>query len=199
MISTSTLFRIMSCISLVLFILAVLSPWVGTLIPTVFPYYYSGEDIYWSFQAISYIGPRNSWECTPLSWNFWFGPNDRLILWNFWFSQWVSYHGLTFDWIHLFILQMLTVFSGIYVLTWRWKEITYMLVFLSFSILSTILGLEIAITYCTVRAGYTRLFWGLPLAVFSTLLLLATFLIRYLLQKYKKALSVVSEKQVRQS
>ncbi|MFQ6068879.1 MAG: hypothetical protein ACE5KD_04960 [Candidatus Bathyarchaeia archaeon] len=98
----------------------------------------------------------------------------------------MSLHGLTFGWIHLFILQLLTVFSGIYVLVWRWKEIKYLLIPLASSILSTIVGLELVITYEFVWTGHTHPYWGLPVAVFSTLLLLGTFLIRYLISKRHK-------------
>jgi hypothetical protein len=93
----------------------------------------------------------------------------------------MSYHGLTFGWIHLFTLQLLTISSGIIVLVWRWKEINYLLIPLSSSILSIIIGLELVITYEFVWTGYTHPYWGLPLAIFSTFFLFGTFLIRSLI------------------
>ncbi len=178
----NTLLRIMSCISLLLFIFAIFSPWAGRPRSSIIPLRYLGEELHWSFQAVLY--PYNDgYEHRLFSWDFWFGPHDRMVLWDFWFSRNMSSHGLTFGWIHLFILQLLTVFSGIFVLVWRWKEIKYLLIPLSFSILSTIVGLELVITYEYVWTGHTHSYWGLPVAVFSTLLFLGTFLIRYLLQK----------------
>jgi hypothetical protein len=182
MIARNTLLRAMFCVSLLLFVFAILSPWAGTPRSSIVPFRYSGEELHWSFQAVFY--PYNDGnENRLLSLDFWFGPHDRLVLWDFWFSRSMSYHGLTFGWIHLFILQLLTVLSGITVLVWRWKETKYLLIPLSSSIFSVIVGLELVITYELVWTGYTHPYWGLPTAVFSTFLLLGTFLIRYLIPK----------------
>lgn len=105
------------------------------------------------------------------------------MLGDFWFSRDILYHGLTFGWIHLFILQISTVFSGLYVLVWRWKEINYLLIPLSFSTLSIITGFELVFTYEAIWTGYTGPAWGLPLAVLSTLLLFGIFLVRRLIAK----------------
>jgi len=182
MITRNTLLRVMFSISLLLFVFAIFSPWAGLPWKSMIQFGISGEELHWSFQAVVYPY-RDGYENRLLSWDFWFGPHDRVVLWDFWFSRNMSYHGLTFGWIHLFILQLLTVSSGIIVLVWRWKETKYLLIPLSSSVLSTIVGLELVITYEFVWTGHTHPYWGLPVAVFSTLLFLGTFLIRYLLQR----------------
>jgi len=189
MITRNTLLRVTFYISLLLFVFAIFSPWAGRPRSSIVPFRYSGEELHWSFQAVFYPY-KDGYENRLFSWDFWFGPHDRLVLWDFWFTRNMSYHGLTFGWIHLFILQLLTVLSGIYVLVWRWKNINYLLIPLSSSILSIIIGLELVITYEFVWTGHTHPYWGLPVAIFSTFLLLGTFLIRYQITKgHKRSLS----------
>ena len=172
MITRNNLLRVMFSIGLLLFIFAIFSPWAGLPRSSIVPFRYSGEELHWSFQAVFYPY-KNGYE-------------NRLFSWDFWLTRNISSHGLTFGWIHLFILQLLTVFSGIYVVVWRWKDINYLLIPLSSSILSVIIGLELVITYEFVWTGYTHPYWGLPLAVFSTFLLFGTFLLRYLISKRHK-------------
>jgi hypothetical protein len=184
MITRNTLLRVMFCASLSLFVFAIFSPWAGLSRSSIVPFRYSGEELHWSFQAVFYPY-KDGYENKGFSLDFWVGPHDRLVLWDFWFSRSMSYHGLAFGWIHLFILQLLTVLSGIAVLVWRWKETKYLLIPLSSSIFSVIIGLELVITYELVWTGYTHPYWGLPVAIFSTFSLSGTYIIRYLVSRAK--------------
>ena len=185
MITRNGLLRVMFCISLLLFIFAMLSPWAG-MPRSFFPSRYSREELYWSFQVVFYPESLNGEEYRLFSWDFWFGPHDRLLLWDFWFNRDMQYHGLTFGWIHLFVLQLITVFSGIYVLVWRWQEIKYLLIPLFFSILSVLTGLELVSTFMFVWKGSANPYWGLHSAIFSTFCFFGTFLIRYLIARGRK-------------
>ena len=171
----NTLLRVAFCISLLLFIFSIFSPQVHTGRGIV-PSGYGGMELHWSFQVARF--PAGTY-----GWDFYFGPHHSLVLGDFWFNRDMLYHGLTFGWIHLFILQISTVFSGLYILVWRWKEINYLLIPLSFSILSVITGFELAFTYGAIWTGYTGPAWGLPLAVLSTLLLFGISLVRHLIAK----------------
>lgn len=183
----NTLLRVTFCISLLLFVFAILSPQVR-ISYSVIPHYpgYDWDELHYSFQAARF--PAGTY-----GWDFPFGPHQSLVLGDFWFSRDILYHGLTFGWIHLFILQISTVSSGFYVLVWRWKEINYLLIPLSCSTLSVITGLEMTFTYGAVWTGYTGLARGLPFAVFSTLLLFGILLFRCLIAKrhaYKRSCHV---------
>ena len=173
----NTLLRATFCISLLLFVLAILSPQVYIRYGII-PRYpgYDWDEFHYSFQATRF--PAGTY-----GWDFYFSPHQSLVLGDFWFSRDILYHGLTFGWIHLFILQISTAFSGLYVLVWRWKEINYLLIPLSFSTLSIIAGFELVFTYGAIWTGYTGPAWGLPLAVLSTLLLFGIFLVRHLVAK----------------
>ncbi len=174
----------MFCISLLLFVFATFSPWAGKPgrhLSLALPIW--REELYWSFQVVLYPVPLGGEEFSVYSWDFWFGPHDRFLLWDSWFSGDMQDHGLTFGWIHLFILQLLTVFSGIYVLVWRWREIEYLLVPFFFSFLSVLAGLELISMFMLVWRGFANTYWGLHSAILSTFSFLGTFLIRYVMQE----------------
>jgi len=181
MITRNVLLRVMFCVSLLLFIYAICSPWVGKPRSSIIPSHFSGEELYWSFQVVFYPDTLDGEEYRLFSWDFWFGPHDRLLLWDFWFVGEMQYHGLSFGWIRLFFLQLFTVFSGIYVLVWRWQELKYFLIPLLFSILSVLTGLELVSIFMFVWEGYANVYWGLPFAIFSTLTFFGIFLVRYLI------------------
>jgi len=122
----------------------------------------------------------------PISWDFWFGTHERVLLTDFWFSQEMYYYGFTYEWIRIFVFQLLTVVSGVWVLFRRWQKTTFMLMPLSFSILSALLGLLLVGRFMFVWKGHANPAWGLAVAVISTFVFLALFLIRYRLERRKR-------------
>jgi len=66
---------------------------------------------------------------------------EKLVLWDFWFARDMYFHGFAFEWIRLFIFQLLTVFSGIFLPVKGWTKTSYLLIPLTFSILSVLVGM----------------------------------------------------------
>jgi len=178
----SNLLRILFGVNLFFFIFCTLSPWAWMLKPSRFDHFFTRE-IYWSFQMVIYPFPETSgYENLLISWDFWFGSHDRFLLQDFWFSHDMYYYGFTFEWIRIFIYQLLTIFFGILVLIWRWQKTNYMLMPCFFSILSVLTGFLIL-----SRLGYFQVSWGLFFAIPSALIFLALFIFKYALKKKTQA------------
>lgn len=189
----NNLLRVLFCVNLFLFVYAILSPWAGKTRPSIIEFHRGGEEIYWSFQVVFYPY-RHGYQNRLLSWDFWFGHHERLLLWDFWFARDMYLYGFTFGWIRLFVFQLLTVFSGIYVLIWRWQRINYLLIPFFFSVLSVLIGLELVSRYMFVWRGYARPYWGLPIAVFLTLGFLGILISKYMLEKRGKKIQSSNKK-----
>jgi len=182
------LLRILFGINLLFFIYSMFSPWAWTNRQLMFerPFVYrSGEELYWSFQVVFY-GPLDGYENRLISWDFWFGPHERVLLWDFWFSREMYYYGFTYEWISIFVFQLLTIFSGIWVMARRWQKTTSMLAPSSFSLLSVFLGLLLLARFMFVWYGYANFVWGLLFAMFSTLFFWLLFFFRYTLERRKR-------------
>jgi len=95
------------------------------------------------------------------------------------------YYGFTFEWIRIFVFQLLTIFSGIFVLVRRWQKTAFMLVPIFFSILSVVIGWLLVARFMFVWNGYANPAWGLPVAILSAFVFLALFLFRYRFEKRK--------------
>lgn len=174
----NVLLRALFCIGLLLFVISIFSPWTVKRRLSIVPGHFSGEEYYWSFQVAFYSYKDGEWTL----WDFWF-TQARLFLWDFWFTRDMYYYGFTFEWIRLFVFQLSTVFSGIFVLVKKWQKTNCLLIPFSFSTLSVLLGMLQVNRFMFVWNGYAHLAWGLPLAFFATLCFLSVFLVRYVLQK----------------
>lgn len=182
------LLRLLFGINLLFFVFSVLSPWAWKTTPSMFerpPWpLSSGEELYWSFQAVFYPY-QNGYQNRLISWDFWFGSHERVLLWDFWFSREMYYYGFAYEWIRVFAFQLLTIFSGIFVLFQKWQKTNFMLVPSVFSILSVLIGLLLVNRFMFVWKGYANPGWGLFAAVISTLGFLALFLFRYSFERKK--------------
>ena len=182
------LLRLLFGINLLIFVFSIISPWASkttaSSIQRPWPLY-PGEELYWSFQAVCY--PYESgYQNRLISWDFWFGAHERVLLTDFWFSREMYYYGFTYEWIRIFAFQLLTVVSGIWVLFRRWQRTVFMLMPLSFSILSMLLGLLLVARMMFVWKGYANPAWGLAVAVLSAFVFLTSFFIRYGFERRKR-------------
>lgn len=187
---SGNLIRLLFGVNLVLFVYSMLSPWVGKTQLSMFerlPLGSSGEEIYWSFQAVFYPF-RSGYQNRLISWDFWFGSHERILLWEYWFSRKMYYYGFTYEWIRIFFFQLTTIFSGSFMLFRRWQRTSLMLLPTSFSILSVLLGLLLVGRFMFVWTDYANPYWGLPLALLSTLVFVALFFFRHRLEKRKSTL-----------
>jgi len=182
------LLRVLFGVNLLLFVFSILSPWAWKTRSSLFerpPWpFFSGEEWYWSFQAVLY-NPRPGYKIMMIEWDFWFRPQERAVLWDFWFSREMYYYGFTYEWIRIFAFQLLTAFSGFSVLVGKWHKTKLMLVPFSFSTLSVLTGLLLVARFMFVWHGYANPAWGLPVAILSTLVFLVLFFIRYGLERKK--------------
>jgi len=184
------LLRVLFGINLLLFVFSMLSPWAWKTRPSIWelpgrpPFYPAGEELYWSFQVVFYPY-RSGYENRLISWDFWLGPHDRILLSDFWFSREMYYYGFSYELIRIFVFQLLTIFSGIFVLVRRWQKTAFMLLPVFFSFLSALLGLLLVARFMFVWNGYVNPAWGLPAAVFSAGVFLALFLFRYGFERRK--------------
>ncbi len=170
--------RVLFAVALAFYIYCVLSPWAWKFSQSMRAEFgSSGNDFYWSFQACSYRA------YSGISWDFYFNPQQRSVLWDFWFARETYYYGFTYEWIRIFAFQLLTVASGVFVLMKRSHEARWMLVPVSFSIISEFLGVLVVARYMYVWHGYANPSWGLPFAMFSTLGLVMLFLTQYALER----------------
>jgi len=162
---------------LLLFVISIFSPWVVNHRLSIVPGHFLGEEYYWSFQVVFYSYNEGGWGLGDFGF-----ARPRLFLWDFWFARDMYYYGFTLEWILLFVFQLSTVFSGIFVLK-KWQKTNYLLMPFSFSTLSVLLGLLQVNRFMFVWNGYAHLVGGLLLAFFATLCFLSVFLVRYVLQK----------------
>lgn len=164
------LFRMLFGINLLFFIYCICSPLA-----------YGTGRWYYSFQITRY---QIEGEDLLISWNFWFNPDSRVLLRDYWFSGDMYYYGFTYELISTFVFQLLTVFSGIWVMTRRWQKTTSMLVPNAFSISSVLVGLLLVARLDSIL--YATFVWGLPFAMFSTLFFWLLFSFRYALERRKR-------------
>jgi len=187
------LLRVLFGVNLLFFVFCTLSPWASKTNLFIWrenlPYPIGGDEFYWSFQSVFYPY-RSGYKNLLISWDFWFGPHERIVLLDYWFSQGMYYYGFSYDWIRIFIFQLLTLLSGIWVLFKKWQKTTFMLVPITFSVLSVFIGLLVVARFMFVWRGYANIAWGLPFALFSTLFFVVMFSIRYGAEKKKPKLSV---------
>jgi len=167
------------------------SPWVWKSSPSILRLpsrpFSSVDEWYWSFQVALY-NPPYGYSITPFQWNFWFSPY-RVLLWDFWFSQDMYYYGFTYEWIRIFGFQLLSIVSGVWVLFRGWHKTAFMLLPISFSVISEFLGLLLVARFMFVWNGYANPAWGLPFAMFSTLFFVMLFFLRYGSEKLKRRAS----------
>ena len=184
--------RVLFCLNLFFFVFSVLSPWAYKTAPLMFerpPWpLSSGEELYWSFKVVFYPY-RSGYQNRLISWDFWFGSHDRVMLLDFWFSQQMYYYGFTYEWIRIFAFQLLSIISAVWVLLRRWQRTTLMLLPISFSAISEFLGLLLVARFMFVWHGYSNPAWGLPFAMFSTLLFVILFFLKYRGEKLKRPVS----------
>jgi len=189
------LIRLLFGVNLLLFVFSILSPWAWKQTPLIFeprpwPFPPSGEELYWSFQVVFYPY-RSGYQNRLISWDFWFGPHDRILLWNYWFSQGMYYYGFTYEWMRIFVFQLLTISSGIFVLFMRWQKTAFMLVPTFFSIMSASIGLLLVARFMFVWKGYAYPAWGLAAAIISTGIFVTLFFFRYGFERRKRQAGLI--------
>lgn len=168
--------RVLFAATLAFYVYCALSPWAWKTTQSAWDGL-SGDTFYWSFQACSYQAH------TGISWDFYFNPQQRIVLQDFWFARETYYYGFTYEWIRIFAFQLLTVASGVLVLVKRPHKAKWMLVPISFSAMSEFLGVLVVARYMYVWAGDAVPAWGLPFAIFSTLGSAILFLAQYALER----------------
>jgi len=167
-------------LGLLFFVFSILTPWVVKWRPSLVPWRFVGEEFYWFFQVVFY----------PYNGGYRFGDlgfgREKLVLWDFWFARDTYYYGFAFEWIRLFIFQLSTVFSGIFLLVKGWTKTSYLLIPLTFSTLSVLVGIIQINRFAFVWNGYCHLVGGFVFAILATLCFLSVIIIKRISQRLSK-------------
>jgi hypothetical protein len=190
------LLRILFGLNLLFFTFCILSPWAVNngwrLVIDSRPGVSGWErwEFYWSFQAVSIPASKAIRMSVGDSWEFWAGSNERIVLQDFWFSNTMYYSGFTYEWIRIFIYQLLTMFFGIIALVFRWQKMKFLLMPCLFSMLSVLTGFLVLSRFDFLTLSnlpYHHISGGLFFAILSVLTFLALSISRYIMERKPKS------------